>query len=300
MPARVRRRRPAFTLIELLVVLAIIGILLALLLPAVQMARESARKTQCQNNLRQIGLALHNYHDSHTCYPSGWIGVNVTAGTLDQAGLNGWAWGSKLLPMLDQAPLYNQIKFGLAMTDPGNAEVRVAPLSVFRCPSDIAGPRWTIKTDDGTALTDLSTANYVGSFGTESLDACETLPPGRPCLGDGVFYQNSAIRNGNIVDGLSSTAFVGERKSLDVEEWYSTWTGYVPRAEEAAVRFLGTADHPPNHPSKHFDDFSSHHSGGAFLLLGDGGVRFVNTSIDIEIFHALGTRDNKDSIKDFQ
>ena len=165
MPVRVRRRRPAFTLIELLVVLAIIGILLALLLPAVQMARESARKTQCQNNLRQIGLALHNYHDTYSCYPAGWIGVNVAAGTLDQAGLNGWAWGSKLLPMLDQAPLYNKIRFPLAMTDPGNADVRVAPLSVFRCPSDIAGPRWTIKTDDGTALTDLSTANYVGSFG---------------------------------------------------------------------------------------------------------------------------------------
>jgi len=300
MPPRVRRRRPAFTLIELLVVLAIIGILLALLLPAVQMARESARKTQCQNNLRQIGLALHNYHDSHTCYPAGWIGVDVSSGTLNQAGLNGWAWGSKLLPQLDQGPLYNQIKFGLAMTDPGNAEIRLHPLPVFRCPSDTAGPRWTIKTDDGTVLTDLSTANYVGSFGTESIDACETLAPGRPCLGDGVFYQNSAIRNANIVDGLSATAFVGERKSLDADEWYSTWTGYVPRAEEAAVRFLGTADHPPNHAAKHFDDFSSHHSGGAFLLLGDGGVRFVNTNIDIEIFHALGTRDNKDSIKDFQ
>lgn len=300
MPRQLRRRRPAFTLIELLVVLAIIGILLALLLPAVQSARESARKTQCRNNLRQIGLALHNYHDTHQCYPSGWIGVNVEAGTMDQAGLNGWAWGSKLLPQLDNAPLYNRINMKLAMVDPANADVKMTPLPVFRCPSDTAGPRWTIKTADGTALTDLSTANYVGSFGTESIDACESLPPGRPCLGDGVFYQNSSIKNANIVDGLSATVFVGERKSLDQDEWYSTWAGYVPRAEEAAVRFLGTADHPPNHEAKHFDDFSSHHTGGAFLLLGDGSVHFVNTNIDVEIFHALGTRDNKDSIKDFQ
>jgi prepilin-type N-terminal cleavage/methylation domain-containing protein len=301
MPARVRRRRPAFTLIELLVVLAIIGILLALLLPAVQMAREAARKTQCQNNLRQIGLALHNYHDSHNCYPAGWIGVDVSSGTLDQAGLNGWAWGSKLLPQLDQGPLYGQIKFGLAMTDPGNADARLTPLSVFRCPSDGGGPRFTIRDPGGNALTELSTANYVGSFGTECVsDSCANLPPGRPCLGNGVFHQNSAIKNGHIVDGLSATVFVGERRSMEQKDLFSTWTGFVPRAREAADRFLGTADHPPNTTADHFDDFSSHHSGGAFMLLGDGGVRFVNSNIDREIFHALGPRDNKDSIKDFQ
>jgi hypothetical protein len=265
------------------------------------MARESARKTQCQNNLRQIGLALHNYHDSHSCYPAGWIGVDVSRWTPDQAGLNGWGWGSKLLPQLDQGPLANQIKFGLAMTDPGNADSRLTPLSVFRCPSDGAGPRFSIRDSTGNALTELSTANYVGSFGTECVsDSCANLPPGRPCLGNGVFYQNSAIRNGQIRDGLSATVFVGERRSVDQKDWFSTWNGYVPRAREAPDRFLGTADHPPNSSTDHFDDFSSHHSGGAFMLLGDGGVRFVNTNIDREIFHALGTRDNKDSIKDFQ
>jgi len=197
--------------------------------------------------------------------------------------------------------LYSQIRFGQGMTEPVNTDARLTPLPIFRCPSDSAGPRFTIKDPGGTALIELSTANYVGSFGIECVfDSCAKLPPGRPCVGSGVFFHNSVIRNGNIADGLSATVFVGERRSVEQKEWFSTWNGYVPRAREAPDRFLGTADHPPNSTTEHFDDFSSPHSGGAFMLLGDGGVRFVNTNIDREIFHALGTRDNKDSIKDFQ
>lgn len=301
MSVPIARHRAAFTLIELLVVLAIIGILLALLLPAVQMAREAARRASCQSNLRQLGLALHNYHDSYNCYPAGWIGVNPSTGASDQAGLNGWAWGAKLLPQLDNAALYNQIQFGQAMTNPANADARLTPLPIFRCPSDGVGPRFTIRDPGGTALIELSTANYVGSFGTECVfESCANLPPGRPCLGNGVFHQNSFTTNGHVLDGLSATVFVGERRSVDQKDWFSTWNGYVPRAREAPDRFLGTADHPPNSTSDHFDDFSSPHTGGAYMLLGDGGVRFVNSNIDRGIFHALGTRDNKDSIRDFQ
>ena len=98
-----------FTLVELLVVIAIIAVLIALLLPAVQQAREAARRTQCKNNLKQIGLALHNYHDNYNALPPGWIGV--TNGGPDIYGLNGWGWASRILPQIDQSPLYNQLNF---------------------------------------------------------------------------------------------------------------------------------------------------------------------------------------------
>src|SRR5438105_9501891 len=100
-------RRRGFTLIELLVVIAIIAVLIALLLPAVQQAREAARRTQCRNNLKQIGLAIHNYHDNFNRLPPCWIGV--TSGAADKEGINGWGCASKLLPQMDQANLYNQI-----------------------------------------------------------------------------------------------------------------------------------------------------------------------------------------------
>ena len=134
------RRKPfkgrGFTLIELLVVIAIIAVLIALLLPAVQQAREAARRTQCKNNLKQIGLALHNYHDNFSALPPGWIGVTGTV--TDVYGMNGWGWGSKILPQIDQANLYNTMNFSVKMESPANALARVVPLAAFRCASDVA------------------------------------------------------------------------------------------------------------------------------------------------------------------
>ena len=284
-----QQTRKAFTLIELLVVIAIIAILVALLLPAVQQAREAARRSQCKNNLKQIGLALHNYHDVNSVLPPGWIGV--TAGVSDIYGVNGWGWAAKLLPQMEQGALYNQLNFNVRVGDPLNAAHRVRPIATFRCPSDTGPDTWTIKDSSGTALADLATANYVGVFGASDIDDCYSAP-NSPCVGEGAFFQNSRVRFADITDGLSNTIVAGEHRSRKDPgiTWNSTWAGVIANGDDAIVRVLGAADHTPNHPSNHIDDFSSMHVGGAHFVLGDGAVRFVGTNIDIGVYQSLATR----------
>ena len=286
-----RARQTGFTLIELLVVIAIIAILIALLLPAVQQAREAARRTQCRNNLKQIGLALHNYHDQFNLLPAGWIGVNPL-GQADVEGLNGWGWESKILPNIDQAPLFNQVNFSVSVADPVHNAVRVRSIAAFRCPSDTGPEQWAIlsEADGTTPLADLANANYVGVFGTNEIDSCEGVPAPFQCVGDGTFYHLSRTRFADVTDGLSSTMVVGEHRSDRSLGWYSTWTGLIPGGEEAAVRLLGTCDHTPNSPSNHIDDFSSNHVGGAHFTFGDGAVKFISTNIDLGVYKSLATR----------
>lgn len=292
-------RRRGFTLIELLVVIAIIGILVALLLPAVQQAREAARRTQCKNNLKQLGLGLQMYHDTYQHLPSAWVGVDTGSLSSSVNGLNGWGWGSKILPQLDQAPLFQQINFRLSVADPVHAQIRTQNLIVFRCPSDSGPERWTISDENGTPLSELAIANYVGCFGTTEIDSCEGLPIGTPCVGNGQFYHNSSTRLSDIIDGLSQTILVGERRTAQDHNWYSTWAGVIPDGEEAAVRIVGSADHTPNHPNHHFDDFSSYHVGGAHFLLGDGSVRFISSNVDEKTYRALATRAGREVVGEF-
>jgi prepilin-type N-terminal cleavage/methylation domain-containing protein len=289
MNARMPRNARGFTLIELLVVIAIIAILIALLLPAVQQAREAARRSQCKNNLKQIGLALHNYHDTANGLPQGWIGVNP-AGQPFVDGANGWGWAARILPQMDQAPLYNTLNFSLPMVDPVHANARTTVLPIYRCPSDVGLPVWTITDSGGSPLAQLAAANYVGSFGISDVDYCAGQPAPFRCDGEGAFYHNSFIRLSAFTDGTSNTFLTGEHKSSDANDWHSTWLGVVPFGDDAFVRIVGTADHTPNHPSNHIDDFSSHHVGGAHFLMGDGAVRFVSANIDEGIFKGLATR----------
>ena len=283
--------RRGFTLIELLVVIAIIAILIALLLPAVQQAREAARRSTCKNNLKQMGLALHNYHETHRIFPSGWIGVEPGVGANVEFG-SGWGWNAMLLPYIDQGPLYTKINFDLGINDVNQTSgITDVILPTTRCPSDPAGNTFELEQEGspGTVLAKLAIANYIGVFGSDELDSCETVPAGSACKSTGLFYQNSSTRFRDITDGLSQTLVVGERKTDASQGWHSTWVGAVPEGEETFARVLGATDHVPNDPAAHFDDFGSHHVGGAQFLFGDGRVRFISENIDHGVYQSLSS-----------
>ncbi|WP_437229216.1 DUF1559 domain-containing protein [Planctomicrobium sp. SH661] len=290
-------RRSGFTLIELLVVIAIIAVLIALLLPAVQQAREAARRSQCKNNLKQIGLALHNYHDTMNCFPPGWIGV--TAGVPDFEGGNGFSWGTYILPYIDQAPLYAQFNFNYDMNATQNVDHLRRTLTVFQCPSDPKPD--TFDTED-TPPVKLATANYVGVFGTQEPHACE-IPFGTAgsllsaqgqCVSNGSFFHNSCVRMRDFTDGASNTMLIGERTTfVDADHpdeiVYGTWSGAVPESHDSFARIIGHAGHVPNRGEDE-EDFGSSHVGGAHFVMGDGRVIFLSQNMNEATFQALGTR----------
>src|SRR3954451_24609497 len=157
----------AFTLVELLVVIAIIGVLVALLLPAIQAAREAARRSQCKNNLKQVGLALHNYESTRRIFPPGFTS---SADTVNGAGKGpGWGWGAYILPYLEESSLFQQIDFktNIEANSSPNKELRVATLQVSRCPSDsVELPIFDVTDATGNPITQLAFGNYVGVAGT--------------------------------------------------------------------------------------------------------------------------------------
>ncbi len=294
--------RRAFTLIELLVVIAIIGILVALLLPAVQYARESARRMQCGNNLRQIGVAVQTYADSLKSFPSGYLSNVDPAG--NEVG-PGWGWGALLLPYMEQQPLYNQIRFDLGIESPLNAAVRIAPLPGFRCPSDTGPKTWTVwKRDPMTGapispICDVATANYVGMYGTSE--------PGVD--GDGVFFRNGTVSFQDIQDGTSQTILVGER-SFRLGE--ATWTGAVTGAvivpdgsdgvgsgppEFAAGLVLGHAGdgYSPGDRYSHVNQFHGNH-GGVNFLYADSHVKILHPTLSYFVYRAMATRAGNEPI----
>ncbi|REJ91838.1 MAG: DUF1559 domain-containing protein [Planctomycetota bacterium] len=307
-------RRRGFTLIELLVVIAIIGILVAMLLPAVQQAREAARRTECKNNLKQIGIALHNYHDAHRMFPSGWIGATPGApqGGHDVEGMNGFGWGTMILPYMDAGPLYNQFDFNRSIVDPLHADLIKKNLPYNRCPSDVGEGTWGIEDHDnpGVILAELAISNYVGNFGSgpgpllgRDLDSCEGLVG--PCTSNGIFYHNSRVAMRDIDDGTTTTLFVGERGTITIpggETLYSTWSGSIPHGVDHFARILGVTDHAPNSINTtvpHLDDYSSWHEGGAQFVFGDGHVQFISENIDFDTYQALATRNGDETIGEF-
>ena len=292
--------RPGFTLIELLVVIAIIAILIALIMPAVQQAREAARRMQNRNNLKQIGIALHNYHGTADMFPPGWVGVTGTRP--DVEGRSGFGWGTFILPMLEQRPLYQRIDFSGSILSVSNSIARSTYLPLFRNPSDSAPNFWRIRDEStGVVLASLPTANYAGCFGNGGLDDCEGLAAGRTCRGNGIFYHNSSTRFRDITDGTSNTFLVGGRRTrLDRNpEWHTTWVGVVPGGQEAIARVLGVAEHNPGSPLTHQDDFSSPHIGGVAFLFGDGRVRFISKNINHGVFQGLATRSGNEPTGEF-
>jgi prepilin-type N-terminal cleavage/methylation domain-containing protein len=301
MSMRAVRRRHGFTLIELLVVIAIIAILIALLLPAVQQAREAARRTQCKNHLKQIGLALHNYHDTYRCFPPGglWTNRDQTTTTNPPYGADDnvghWVWGTFILPGLDQAPLYNQINPGNrtpAQVITANPSLLKTPLSVFRCPSDIGEEICDTARDFDylpAAVRRTATSNYVANNDCNDIGNYDAGFGGND--NTGTFPMNFVVRIRDIVDGTSHTVLIGERNSFDqapiqheagviyaVADWNDADDDDGMEAALAAGSFM-INDFILAEDGQEDENYSSYHEGGAHFLLGDGSVRFVSENL---------------------
>lgn len=301
-----KQTRRAFTLIELLVVIAIIAVLIALLLPAVQQAREAARRSQCKNNMKQIGLALHNYHDTANTLPPGYIGTNL------------WGWNTMLLPGLDQAPLYNSMSsqpvpvasptatgFGAILTNwPATATVATQLTTVIpalRCPSDTGSPTVTQTLTFGRS-------NYPGVYGSVVIPAAGAAAPAAASAG--AFYINSKRNFSAFSDGLSNTIVVGERRSVGTQGSTTVggeaiWPGtYAGGSGPADAYILGDTASTINNSSatsvpNRTDGFSSLHVGGAHFLMGDGAIRFISENIFSTTYANLASIADNNVIGDF-
>jgi prepilin-type N-terminal cleavage/methylation domain-containing protein len=306
---RTYRARNAFTLVELLVVIAIIGILVALLLPAVQAAREAARRTSCHNNLKQVGLGLHMYHDTNKRLPAGWIAEVPGTRQPHWFGEPGWGWCSRILPFMEQTSVYNsEIHFELPITDPMNTAARETKIQIFRCPSDIGDDTFVLPAGDhylgsagGYTPVRLATGNYVGVFGIADYhDVCEPdSPEYNHCDGLGTFILERGLRLADITDGTSNTLVAGERSS----KWApSTWVGMVTGGDHAPARITGVGLFPPNSEleEEHYThNFSSFHPQGTNFVLGDGSVRLISETIDRAVYLGLCTRGGTEVVNGF-
>jgi prepilin-type N-terminal cleavage/methylation domain-containing protein/prepilin-type processing-associated H-X9-DG protein len=268
----VHRTRPTdrgFTLIELLVVIAIIAVLIALLLPAVQAAREAARRLQCTSNLKQIGLALHGYHDVHATFPAGgWIAV------FNQPSTNNMnmGWSASILPWLEQRALYDSLNLSFPYADPTNSTAGHTVLTIYLCPSE---PRQTLWNRAPGDPFDYADADYGGMYGPRGLVA----PNDRnsPARGSMVFNQNLGLSQ--ISDGSSNTIHVGEAPEAINALWVS---GHNIFDQSAPIN--------ARPPFEYGEELTSQHAGGVNILFADGSVRFLKNSIAMVPLSALCTR----------
>ena len=287
-----------FTLIELLVVIAIIGILIGLLLPAVQAAREAGRRAQCVNNLKQFGLALHNYETSHQVLPPGYISAFDTQG-IDLGP--GWGWASMILPQLEQNAVFTAINFSLGVETPANLTARMTTFLGFLCPSDRVADSWSAVDRDlltGAVKREIcrvAPSNYVGMNGISE--------PGPD--GEGLFFRNSRVAFRDITDGLSQTLAIGERSHLlGTATWSGSVTGALlydddgdhigtPSLEYGPGMVLGHSGEgagPGANRSEPNQFYSLHSSRGVNFLFADGHVAYLKSTMNYKAYRALSTR----------
>ncbi len=298
-----RPARRGFTLLELLVVLAILGVLIGLLLPAVQKVREAANRARCQNHLKQLALAVHGYHDSYRHFPrnGGCCNPNAVPGQ--------WSWIAKLLPNLEQGTLYArgnlaaQPAVKAAQPGLGNVSAATKVIPVLLCPSDDAAAEGTRTDRSDLAGVPIGLTNYQGCSGANwkwgpfahrtVADADGTFNGNGLDRGNGIFYRNDTankLRIASITDGTSTTFLIGE--AIPGMNQWCAW----PYAGNANA----TCAIPPNHglrppttvkPSDFTQAFSfrSRHTGGLHFAFADASVRFVGDSIDLSLYRALAT-----------
>lgn len=325
------RHARGFTLIELLVVIAIIAILIALLLPAVQQAREAARRTQCKNQLKQIGLAIHNYESTHTCFPPG----QIRMGFATQPRVRGWSMYVQLLPYFEQAPLYGKWDFADPLANESNGNVAVI-LPVLICPSEtLTDNPFTKPSGVKYALT-----SYGGNGGTQS-------HPPSATSGDGIFagtgpvittpatVQHSIVKIRDVTDGTSNTLLVGERSHTDVNYdtffppgyatnpmggwgYWGSAGGQMGLTDVTLSSFAPINYHMPfnfaNKPgsissattfdasieaTKRVNAFGSNHTGSAGFCMSDGSVRTISENIDAAVLRGLSTRSGGEVVGEF-
>ena len=276
-----RHRRLGLTLIELLVVIAVIGLLVGLLLPAVQAARSAARRISCDNNLKQLGLALHNYESALRRWPSGYVYKYGVDG--NQAG---FGWGAMILPYMEQSSIYQTLDFKVPVFNLRNAVIREMHLASFLCPEDgVSSTSFVEMGDEKYAM-----ASYVASFGPPDLDE-------RQEKRDGIFSRNSWTRLAEITDGLSNTIACGERQNGPFRRagvhgphfsYETTWAGAVREisdpTDDHGHMVLFQTGHTPNNPYSDDRDVSAPHVGYANFLFADGSVRLIIEQIDLTVY----------------
>jgi prepilin-type N-terminal cleavage/methylation domain-containing protein len=309
-------QRRAFTLVELLVVIAIIGVLISLLLPAVQRAREATNRVKCQNNLKQVGLALHNYHDANDCFPPGKF---PPMSTIDAGNdFDRRTWMPKILPYIEQQQLYNEEE---AFHTPSPPEMtwqgcpdRWVPIATLMCPSDPANPK-NITFGATTPETSQSIhGNYVLCAGSDYFDPPYSLDGGHL---NGTFYWQSHTRIAEITDGLSNTLFGGELIVVPDRTTHDIRGRYYNDAHNGSAQF--STLYPPNTPvpdrsmwcnpipqapcqlgnTDRVQSQRSYHPGLVNSLLGDGSVRSIRDGVTLSVYQSLGTRAGNEPAGDY-
>lgn len=313
--------RRGFTLIELLVVIAIIAILVAILLPAVQQAREAARRSSCKNNLKQIGLAMMNYHETHECFPPGSIVLLNASGTTYNG--HGWTWHASLLPYLELTSLYEQVQGannnGMGSEGGGTTSAKQqlagqSIISTFWCPSHLDVTLGAQKGGYAPSTYNANMGTLIGSSGDNCYGGGVTDVAGMRARGgcmnaDGMFFISSHIAMCDVTDGASNTILVsevidsgGDAEQLggagsDRKHCFSGGADSNPPTEMSEYLIAAEGNDPINAYTE--EAAGSYHTGGAQFVFGDGRVRFLSENISMATYQSVSTRANNDIPGDF-